>query len=181
MLQLGHQTQRMGIVIEAAERRRRRGKRFFAGMAERRVAEVVRQRDRLGQILVQRQHPRDGAGDLRHFQRMGHPRAVIIAFVLHEDLRLVLEAAERGGMDDAVAVALVTGARRAFGLGIKPPRLSAGLVAKCARAVGGEYKGGMRCPAGWVKAGFRIARRRCGTWPYPRQRLLQMQPRQARS
>ena len=50
------------------------------------------------------------ARDLGDLDRMGEARAVIIALVLDEDLGLVLEAAEGGGMDDAVAVALVTGA-----------------------------------------------------------------------
>jgi hypothetical protein len=36
--------------------------------------------------------------------------------MLHEDLGLVLEPPEGGGMDDPVAVALVTASRRAFGL-----------------------------------------------------------------
>ena len=37
---------------------------------------------------------------------MGEARAVQIAFVIDEHLRLVFQAAERVGMDDAVAVAL---------------------------------------------------------------------------
>ena len=44
MFQLGHQPQRMGIVIEAADIDGHRIQRFLAGMAERRVAEIVRQR-----------------------------------------------------------------------------------------------------------------------------------------
>ena len=39
--------------VEAAERRHRRVQRLLAGMAERRVAEIVGQRHRLGQILVE--------------------------------------------------------------------------------------------------------------------------------
>jgi hypothetical protein len=42
-------------------------KRRLAGVAERRVAQVVRQCHRLGQILVQLERARDGARDLRHF------------------------------------------------------------------------------------------------------------------
>ena len=89
-------------------------------MAERRVAEIVRQRQRLGQILVERQRAGDAARDLRHFEAVGEPRAVMIALVIDEDLGLVLQAAERGRMDDAVAVALEAGAGRALGLGMEP-------------------------------------------------------------
>src|SRR5689334_14850034 len=41
MLQLGHQPQRMGIVIEAADILGHRIQRFLAGMTERRMPEVV--------------------------------------------------------------------------------------------------------------------------------------------
>ena len=94
MLQLGHQPQRMGIVVEAANVPGHGVQRFLAGMAEGRVAQVMRQRHRLGQVFVHRQGARQAARQLRHFQRMGQPGAVIIAFMLHKDLGLVLEAAE---------------------------------------------------------------------------------------
>ena len=130
MLQLGHQPKRMGIVIEAANIRGDGVQRFLAGMAERRVAQVMRQRHRLGQIFVHRQAARQAARQLRHFQRMGQPGAVIIALMLHKDLGLVLEAAEGDGMDDAVAVAAVAGAGGAFGFRDKSgPGCRAGRVA----------------------------------------------------
>ena len=44
----------------------------------------------------------------------------MIAFVIDEDLGLVVEAAERGGMEDAVAVARVERAGRARRLGDQP-------------------------------------------------------------
>ena len=78
----------------------------LAGMAERRMAEVVRQRQRLGQILVETQLARHRAGDLRHLEGVRQPGAVVIALVIQEHLRLVREAAERGRVDDPVAVAL---------------------------------------------------------------------------
>ena len=61
------------------------------------------------------------AGDLRHFQRVGQPGAVMIALVEHEDLGLVLQAAEGGGMDDAVAVAAKRRCGLAGRLRMKPP------------------------------------------------------------
>ena len=106
VFELGNEPKRMRVVIEAAEIQSRGVQRFFAGMAERRVAEIVGERQGFGEILVQRQNARETARDLRHLQRMRQPRAVIVAFVLHEDLRLVLEPAEGGGVDDAIAVAL---------------------------------------------------------------------------
>ena len=86
-------------------------------MAERRVAEIVGQRHRLAEILVEPQRAADGAGDLRHLERMGEPRAVVVALVIDEDLRLVLQPPERRRMDDAVAVALERAAAGRFRLG----------------------------------------------------------------
>ena len=80
------------------------------------------QRHRLGQILVAAQRPRQRAGDLRHLDRMGQPGAVVVALVGDEDLRLVLQPAEGGRMDDAVAVALERRAGRAFRLGDRSGR-----------------------------------------------------------
>jgi hypothetical protein len=69
------------------------------------MAEVMGQRQCLGEVLVEPELPGQRAGDLRHLQRMGQPGAVMIAFMEHEDLGFVFQAAERGGMDHPVAVA----------------------------------------------------------------------------
>ena len=58
-LQQGDHAQALGVVVEAAERLHRQPQRFFAGMAERRMAEVVRQRQRLRQVLIQPQRAGD--------------------------------------------------------------------------------------------------------------------------
>ncbi len=113
-LQRRHDADRLRVVVEAAIGRHQPLERVLAGVAEGRVAEVMRQRHRLGQFGVEVERPRDGARDLRHLDRMGQPRAEIVALVLDEDLRLVLEAAEGGGMDDAVAVALKARPEGAF-------------------------------------------------------------------
>ena len=67
----------------------------LAGVAERRVTEVVGERDGLGQFLVQPQHLGHRAGDLRHLERVRQARPVVIAGRREEDLRLVLQAAGR--------------------------------------------------------------------------------------
>src|SRR5215475_8004900 len=50
---------------------------------------------------------------------MRQPGAVVVALMLHEHLRLVLQTAEGGGVNDAVAVALIAGPRGALVLGPK--------------------------------------------------------------
>ena len=92
------------VVVEAAGHER--VEHALAGVAERRVAEVVAERDRLGQLLVQAQHLGDGARDLRDLERVRQPRAVVVAGRREKHLRLVLQPAERLAVDDAVAVAL---------------------------------------------------------------------------
>ena len=81
-------------------------------MPERRVPDVVAQRDRLGQRLVERERRSQRARDLRDLQRVGQARDEVVALGVEEDLRLVLEAAERLGMEDAIPVAFEGRAKR---------------------------------------------------------------------
>ncbi len=119
-LELGQHAQRLVVVAKAAEPLHHLVQRLFAGMAERRVAEIVGKRQRLGQILVETEAARDAARDLRHFEAVGKSRPVVIALVIDEHLRLVLQAAEGRGMDDAIAVTLKHRAGGTLGLGIEP-------------------------------------------------------------
>ena len=109
--------QRVLVVLEAAAAAlaQRRVERFLAGVAEGRVAEVVTEPDRLGQVLVQAERPRDRAGDSAGLERVREPGAVVVPLGGDEDLRLVLEPAEGLGVDDPVAVALERRPQRAVG------------------------------------------------------------------
>ncbi len=105
--------------------------RVLTGVAEGRMAEIVGEGDRLGQVLVQTQGARDGACDLRHLDGVGEARAEHVAFVIDEDLGLVLESPEGRGMNDAIAIALKC-----------PPHHRVGLVVKAsATAVVGRSVG----------------------------------------
>ena len=107
--------------------------RLLAGVAERRVPQVVPERDGLGQVLVQPERPRDGARDLRHLERVGEPGAEVVALGGQEHLRLMRQASERLRVEDLVAVALVVVAQD-VGLG----RAGATLALVGERGVGRE-------------------------------------------
>ena len=138
-LEAGDDAQGLGVVVEAAESRHAVVEGVLAGVAEGGVAEVVRERERLGEILVEAEGSREGPGDLPDLDRMGQAGAEMVALVVDEDLGLVVEAAEGGRVDDAVAVALELGAgrrgrlrhkaaaalRRVAGIG-RPPSLAEG-------------------------------------------------------
>ena len=83
------------VVLEAAVVAHQLVHHPLAGVAERRVAEVVAEHQALRQLLVQAQRAGHAAADLRPLQAVGEARAVVVALVVHEDLGLVLEAAER--------------------------------------------------------------------------------------
>ena len=96
ILEMLHDAQRVQIVIEAQPMPLERlieGP--FPGMPKRRMPDVMRQRQRLGQVLVQAQRPRDGARNLRHFHSVGQPAAEMIRPAVREHLRLRPQAAER--------------------------------------------------------------------------------------
>ena len=105
----------MGIVVEATGARHRTLQRVLAGMAERRVAEVVGEAERLRQVLVQAEGASDRAPDLRDLYAVGEADPVMIPVGRDEDLRLVTQPAKGDGMDDPVAVALEDVARSARG------------------------------------------------------------------
>ncbi len=129
MLQRGHHPQRLRVVVEAAMGGEAFVERPLAGMPERGMAEVVRQRQCFREVLVEAELPGQRTGDLRHLQRMGQPGAVMVALVEHEHLRLVLEPPERGGMDDPVAIAPERAAGPARRLRKQPAAAGIGVAA----------------------------------------------------
>ena len=78
------------------------------------------ERQSLSQIFVQAHDATNRTCDLRGLQAVRETRAVVIAFVIDKHLGLVFKTAECGAMDDAIAVALKCGSRRAFRLKIEP-------------------------------------------------------------
>ena len=103
-----HDPQRVLVVAElpAEALLQARVEHRLADVPERRVAEVVTEPDRLGEVLVEAQRASDRARDLGDLERVGQPGAVVVALGRHEHLRLVLQPAERLAVDDAVTVAL---------------------------------------------------------------------------
>ena len=125
-LERGDDAQRLRVVVEAAAVLEAAVERALAGMAERRMAEIVRERQRLGEVLVEPERARERAGDLGDLQGMGQPGAVMVALVEDEHLRLVRQPAERRRMDDAVAVAPEVVAAALAGSGMEPAAAPAG-------------------------------------------------------
>ena len=82
-------------------------------MAEGRVADVVTQAQRFGQVLVEPKLAREHAADLRDLETVRQAGAVMVAIGRDKHLRLGTQAAEGDRMDDPVAVALEFAARAA--------------------------------------------------------------------
>jgi Holliday junction resolvasome RuvABC endonuclease subunit len=80
--------------------------RILSGVTERGVAEIMRQRNSFYQVFMQAQIPCNAPADLGDFDAVGESRAEQVALMVHENLSLVFQPTESGGMDDAVAVAL---------------------------------------------------------------------------
>ena len=91
-------------MVEAAKRLHGAVELVLPRMAKGRMAKVVGQGDRLGEVRLESKCGRDGTGDLGHLKGMGQPRPVVVALVGHEDLGLLLEPPEGGGVDDPVTV-----------------------------------------------------------------------------
>ena len=126
--------QALRVVVEAAAARHQAVQRFLARMPEGRVAEIVRQRDSLGQVLVERERPRDGPAHRGDLDRVRKPGAQMVAGAVEENLRLVLQPPEGAGVDHAGAVALKV---RAVGVARLRVRAARGIRARL--RVGGQH------------------------------------------
>src|SRR6476469_6358375 len=62
----------------------------FSSVTERSVSEVVAERDRLCEFLIEAQHLRDAARDLRHLERVRQARPIMVAGGREKPLCLVL-------------------------------------------------------------------------------------------
>ena len=108
LLELFENIERVEIVVEVlAVRAHAQIELLFAGVAEGRMADVVREGQRFGEIGIQMQSAGNGAGHLRDFESVREAIAEVIGIARGEDLRFGFEAAESARMDDAVAVARV--------------------------------------------------------------------------
>src|SRR4051812_46639463 len=94
LLQLLDGAQAMPIMLESTLPFHQPVEHSFALMPERRVAQVMSQRNRLSQIFVQLQSSADVTRDRRNFHCMGEPRAQVIACPIEKDLRLVFKPAK---------------------------------------------------------------------------------------
>ena len=123
--------------------------RRLADVSERRMAEIVAETDRLGQILVERQRPGDRARHLGDLERVGQTCAVVVPGGRHEHLRLVLETAKRLAVHDPVPVTLKRCAQPAVGVRGRPhaPDMSARPAATgCAPRAPGSARRSARQP-----------------------------------
>jgi hypothetical protein len=106
LFEIDDDPQALHIVVETAPAPDAMVQRILSRMAEGRMAEIMGQRQCLGQIFVEAERPGEAARNLGDFQRVGQPCAVVVALLGHDDLGFQRQAPERGGVQDAVAVAL---------------------------------------------------------------------------
>src|SRR5271165_1393141 len=91
---------------------------FFAGVAERWMADVVHEGQRFHQVGVESKLRGNRARDLRDFNRMGEAVAEVVGVAARENLSFRFQPAEGAGMNDAVPVALKVIAVGMSGLGM---------------------------------------------------------------
>ena len=108
--------------------------RILAGMAERRMAQVVAHGDGLRQILIEAQGPGNGSGNSGDLQGMGQAGAVMITLRVEKHLGLVHQTAKGLGMDDFVRIPLITGAHIVL-LGHFATEATLGSIGKCRQRI----------------------------------------------
>ena len=93
---------------------------LFSSVAEGGMADVVNQREGLGEERVETEGVGQSAGDLGYFKSVGEAASGVIAFssAACEDLGLARQAAEGASVQDAADVALEGGAVRVRRFGV---------------------------------------------------------------
>src|SRR5262245_27513670 len=84
------------------------------------MADIMRQRQRLGQILIQAESSGNSARDLRNLDSVCQPVAEMIGQPWRKHLRLVFQTAEGSSVDYTVAVPLKLGPVGMGKLGVTP-------------------------------------------------------------
>ena len=79
----------------------------LSGMSKGRMAQIVSQRNGFGQAFIEPQGLCDRPCDLRHLQRMGESRPVVVTFRIQKNLRLMLQPPERLAVEYPVPIPLV--------------------------------------------------------------------------
>ena len=116
LLELLDDAQGVDIVIEVgAEAGHLPVELLLAGMGEGRMADIVSERQGLGEIFVETEDRGYGARNLRDFDGVGQAVAEMVGKAGREDLRLGFQAAECPGVNDTVAIALEGVAVRMIG------------------------------------------------------------------
>src|SRR5690606_2064753 len=108
-LETGQQAQGLRVALEPADVARDLGQRRLAVVAERRVAEVVREARRVDDVGVATERAAHAAAHLRHLERVGQARAHEVVVPGAGHLGLGAEPTQRGGVHDAPAVTLERG------------------------------------------------------------------------
>ena len=88
--------------------------RTLSRMSEGRVPKIMPEGNRFHQVLVQAQAAGHGSCRLGHFQRVHHPRPVMVAPWGQENLGLILQPSERFAVDNPVPVTHIACADIAF-------------------------------------------------------------------
>src|SRR5579883_2482774 len=114
---------------------------LLAGVGERRMPDVMGERQRLGEILVELESRRGRPRDLRHLDRVGQTVAEMIGNPLGEDLGLGLQPAERARMHDPVAVAL-----EFIAVGVQGFRITPAAALRHLKSQPGEHAGSETAP-----------------------------------
>lgn len=106
LLQLVDHPQALQIVFKAAIVSHAGIERILARVAERRMPQVMGERDCFNQIFVEPEVAGDRTPQLSHLKRMRHPGAKKIPLVIQENLGFIDQTAKSAAVDDAIAVPL---------------------------------------------------------------------------
>src|SRR5215211_6342188 len=113
-------SQRLLVVVETTLALEALIEHIFARMAEWRMPNIMTQRERFNEILIELQRTGNGPCNRGNFERMCEPGPMVIAHVAREDLGFMTQPAKRCTVNDPIPITLVWPTIRMPGLRISP-------------------------------------------------------------
>jgi hypothetical protein len=151
---------------------------LFARMTERRMPDVVHQRQRLNQVDVKLERLRYSPRNLCDFERMRQPVAEVIGVAARENLRFRFEPPKGSRVDNAIPVALKVVSVRMLRLRIPSPAgffHVHGVCCEHGKSLVSRFQGFKVCRAQVTNfQGFKVSKKQCLETLKPRSAKLKM-------
>src|SRR3989338_8473485 len=112
MFQKSDNSKTLSVMFKTTRVFHQKIKHFFAAMTKRSVTKIVGEGNCFRKIFIELKCSTNGSRNLCDFKCMGESRAIVITFMIDENLSLIFKPTKSLAMNNSIAIALKCGAIR---------------------------------------------------------------------